>query len=69
MFNLAMDKIESIRRAEGSVRRTSAMGRRQSLTTTNVQQFQEKQKEKAAKYKGNQRLLNNYLISIHHQKF
>ena len=46
-----MDKIESLRRGDGAGRRASAMGRRQSLTTTNIQQYQEKQKEKTAKYK------------------
>ena len=46
-----MDKIESLRRGDGAARRASAMGRRQSLTTTNIQQYQEKQKEKTAKYK------------------
>lgn len=58
-----MDKIESIRR--GEARRASGVGRRQSLTTTNVQQYQEKQKEKTAKYKAEREARKGSLGAVH----
>ena len=44
-----MDPAEKVRRAEG--RRNSQIGRRQSLTSSHVEQMKETLKERAAKYK------------------
>ena len=44
-----MDPTEKVRRAEG--RRNSQIGRRQSLTSSHVEQMKETLKERAAKYK------------------
>ena len=60
-----MDKIESIRRGEGAGRRASGINRRPSLTTTNVQQHQEKQKEKMAKYKAEREARKANLGPVH----
>ena len=45
-----MDKIEALR-SEGKTRRQSHVGRRQSLTSSHVEQMKETLKERAAKYK------------------
>ena len=45
-----MDKVEALR-SEGKTRRQSHIGRRQSLTSSHVEQMKETLKERAAKYK------------------
>jgi len=49
LFLAKMDPTEKVRRAEG--RRNSQIGRRQSLTSSHVEQMKETLKERAAKYK------------------
>ena len=44
-----MDKIEKLK--AGNARRGSQVGRRQSLTSSHVEQMKETLKERAAKYK------------------
>ena len=46
-----MDKVEALRNGDATKRRQSHVGRRQSLTSSHVEQMKETLKERAAKYK------------------